>query len=1123
MKCPECQFENREGAKFCKECGNKLELACPQCGNAYIPGTKFCDECGQSLTTVRENPAIDYDQPTSYTPKHLADKILTTRSSIEGERKLVTVLFADVADSTAMFENIDPEDVHEIMDGCFKILLDEIHMCEGTINQFRGDGVMALFGAPLALEDHYQRACHAALEIQELVKDYSKKLKKKYGIDFKMRIGLNSGPVVVGAIGDDLRMDYTADGDTTNLASRMESHAEPGTVLISENTYRLARDYFYFESRGKINVKGKQAPVEVYHLLKAGEVETRIRVSEAKRLTKFVGRRREIQDLKETFEKARSGQGQVVGLVGEAGVGKSRLLFELRNVLPRGEYNYLEGQCLHYGSSMPYLPLLDVLRSYVGIKEGDPEPLIKKKMKERVLGLDENLNSVVSPFQDLLSMNVDDEEYTKLEPKQKREKTFEAIRDLLIRGSQKKPMILAVEDLHWIDKTSEEFLDYMIGWMANTHILLILLYRPEYTHVWGSKSYYSKVGVDQLSPGTSAELVTAILQGGDVVSEIRDLILGRASGNPLFMEELTRSLLENGTILKQKDRYVLQEKPSNIHVPETIQGIIAARMDRLEEDLKRIMQVASVIGREFAFRILHAITEMKEDLKSNLLNLQGLEFIYEKSLFPELEYIFRHALTQEVAYNSLLIKRRKEIHEKIARAIEKIYPERLEEFYEMLARHYSKSDNLVKTLQYMKASGNKSNRSHSLWEAFRFFKEAINILDQLPETAENKNEEIEVLLLLTIPMGLLGYPEDSLQILEKGERLSKEYGDSRTLSAFYSKIGNCRTHRGDLLLGLEYNEKALEEAQQIQDIELMSQAAFYLCVSYQPAGRYEKLADVALPVIDLLEETKQKEEFYAEVNIYSGLCGYYGMAKSSLGTYKEAEVFFQKGLSCAQKLDDPRTLGLVELLYGLHFSFRGDWELSLKPLKKATIHLAKAKWPLLLGLAWSGLGYGYSYLGDLDLARKYVEKGLDIQKATTVKAWLDMHYIFLAKIHLDLNDINNARAFAEEGLKISRENNQIPFIGQSIIMLGRILGKETPVHYDLAEEYILEGIKILKELKLKTQYSMGYLALSELYMTKGESEKVLQNVKRADGLFRELEMNYWMGMTQQILGMLEGC
>ena len=362
MKCSKCRSENPEGMKFCGECGSKLKIRCSKCNASNPPQFKFCGECGQAFTQAAPSP-VNYNQPQSYTPKHLADKILTSRSAIEGERKLVTVLFADVAGFTAISEKLDAEQVHEVMDGCFRILMDEIHRFEGTINQFTGDGVMAIFGAPIAHEDHAQRTCHAALSIQTAIQPYAEKLNADLGIEFRLRMGINSGPVVVGSIGDDLRMDYTAQGDTSNLASRMESHAEPGTALISGNTYRLVKDFFELVSKGKLQVKGKEASVEAYRVVGPGEVVTRIGASAAKGLTRFVGRTPELGLLKEAFTKARSGQGQVVGVVGEAGVGKSRLLLELRNVLPKKECTYLEGHCLHYGGAMPYLPILDVFRS----------------------------------------------------------------------------------------------------------------------------------------------------------------------------------------------------------------------------------------------------------------------------------------------------------------------------------------------------------------------------------------------------------------------------------------------------------------------------------------------------------------------------------------------------------------------------------------------------------------------------------------------------------------------------------------------------------------------------------------------------------------------------------------
>jgi class 3 adenylate cyclase len=465
MKCPECQTENRDGVKFCEECGTKMEIVCPSCGEKIPLGKKFCGECGHKFDETPASPSLDYDQPKSYTPKFMADKILTTRSSIEGEHKLVTVLFADVANFTGISESLDPEDVHQIMDGCFKILMDEIHKYEGTINQFTGDGVMALFGAPLSHEDHGQRACFASLAIQAAMGTYGEEIKRRHGVDFNMRIGLNSGSVVVGAIGDDLRMDYTAIGDTTNLAARMESMAEPGGILVTLNTFKLIKEYFELNSLGEVQVKGKSEAQEVFQLVGTSKVITRLDASATRGLTKFIGRGDETDTLMQAFEKARSGSGQVVGIVGEAGVGKSRLIFELRKSL-QDQVTYLEGRCVQIGESIPFLPLLDVIKGYFDINEGDQEAVIQGKLKEKIGELDDKLLRDLPALEDLLSLSVDDKEWVKLEPKEKRDRTFEALRDLLIRLSQEKLLILVIDDLHWMDKTSEEFLDYLIGWLA---------------------------------------------------------------------------------------------------------------------------------------------------------------------------------------------------------------------------------------------------------------------------------------------------------------------------------------------------------------------------------------------------------------------------------------------------------------------------------------------------------------------------------------------------------------------------------------------------------------------------------------------------------------------------------
>jgi class 3 adenylate cyclase/tetratricopeptide (TPR) repeat protein len=1121
MKCSKCQIDLPDGAKFCKECGQKLEAICPECGKSLPPDSKFCLECGCDLRKPKELPALDFQQPKSYTPKHLADKILNTRSALEGERKLVTVMFTDVAGFTHLSEKLEPEEVHQIMEGCLRILMDEIHQYEGTINQFTGDGVMALFGAPLAHEDHAQRACYAALAIQKDLADYSEKVKKDYGLEFQMRIGLNSGPVVVGSIGDDLHMDYTAIGDTINLASRMEGLAQPGTVLLSRNTQRLVKEYFDLKPLGPLEVKGKEEPQEAFALVKAGGATSRLEAAVARGLTRFVGRKNSMAALMEAYEKVKNGAGQIVGVVGEAGVGKSRLLFEFRHRLYQEEFGYLEGRCIHFGGAMPYLPILNILRSIFEIREGEREMVIRKRVKERILRLEEKLQGIISPIQDLLSLKVEDEAYLKLEPKQRRERVFEALRDLFIRESQERPLVLVIEDLHWIDKTSEEFLDYLIGWLANVKVLLILPHRPEYTFRWGSKSYFNRIGLDQLTLKSSAELVKAILEGGETAPELSNLILNRAAGNPLFMEELTHSLLENGSIQRTGNQYVLSKNPSDLQVPDTIQGIIASRMDRLEESLKRIMQVASVIGREFAFRILQAIMEMKEELKSHLLNLQGLEFIYEKRLFPELEYIFKHALTQEVAYNSLLLKRRKEIHEKTGKAIEELYPERQEEFYEVLAYHYSRSDNLDKACHYLKLSGNKSVRNNSLWEAYRFYRETLGVLKQMPETDRNKSGQVEVILLMAIPMRILAYPEDSFEFLQEGERLAKELGDRKSKAYLNNFIGSFYFFKGDPLLGRKYLEDAFAEAEKIADIEIMAPVGVSLCVSYNIDGEYRKIAQISPKVIALLEKTLREVEFFGfPANPYSILQAWYGAGLAALGEFRAGEQLLEKAFSFAHTLNHFYSIGTVEMLYGLLFMYKGDGENTIKHAQSAIENLEKSQAFLYLPGAWCSLGDGYYLLGEFNSALRITEKGIKMMQDSGLTTGLSIWYSFLSMIHGDFGNWGEAKAQAEQAVKFAQTNHEKLSEGMSWLLLGRAIGKMEKEQLAIAEETILKGMKIFEELEIKPHYSLGHFYLGELYADASLKEKALENLRKAESLSLEMGEDYWLGRTREKLGEL---
>jgi tetratricopeptide (TPR) repeat protein len=713
---------------------------------------------------------------------------------------------------------------------------------------------------------------------------------------------------------------------------------------------------------------------------------------------------------------------------------------------------------------------------------------------------------------------VQDETYLKLEPQQKREKTIEALRDLLVRISQDKPLILAIEDLHWIDKTSEEFLSYLIDWLANSSILLLLLYRPEYTHSWGSKSYYSKIGVGHLSSLTSAELVQSILEEAEVVPELNELILNRSGGIPLFMEEFTHSLLENGTIQQRDKQYVLSRKGAEIDIPGTIEGIIAARIDRLEENLKRTMQVASVIGREFAFRILQTTTGMKEDLKSHLINLQGLEFIYEKRLFPELEYIFKHIMTQEVAYNSLLVRRRKEIHESIGQAIEQVYAERLEEFYEMLAYHYLKAEILEKAAHYLKLSGIKATSIHAPREAFYHFTEALTVLKRLPESDENKRGQIEVSLLMYPAMMFLGQPEGSLEILEHGAKLSEQLEDQRSLVTFYGNLALHYHQKGDPLPGLEYGEKAYGLAVNMHDTQLVAATSFDLINVYMNLGEYTKLVSICTHVIDLLEKNKMETNFCERpMAIYPVSCAYCAVGKGCLGDFEKGKIYIEKGLKVAETVQDQFTLALTEFMCGYVYLSRGEGKPAFDHFQIALKCADEVKQTVLSAGATCALGVSYGLMGEYESARKNLEAGIAILKEIQVEFLLSEQLCSLSWIHYEMGDYETASSLIEKAVSLAQKHHEKWSEGYSRIWLGRIVGKLDPSQHNRAEKSILEGIDMLKSPKAKPFYAIGYLALGELYSDSGQTEKAMENLKISESMFKEMGMDYWLARTREVI------
>jgi class 3 adenylate cyclase len=490
IRCPQCQHENPSGAMFCNSCGARLELVCVACKHTNVAGSRFCNSCGRALgdaTPPLQPPR--FASPETYTPKHFAEKILTSKSALEGERKQVTVLFADMKGSMELLADRDPEDARELLDPVLEHMMEAVHRYEGTVNQVMGDGIMALFGAPLAHEDHAVRACYAALRMQESVKRYAEGVRRTEGIPIQVRVGLNSGEVVVRSIGSDLKMDYTAVGQMTHLAARMEQMAMPGSVLMTTDTLRLAEGYVEVKSLGPVNVKGLSEAVEVYEITGAGPVRSRLQAAAARGLTRFVGRTAEFETLCQALERAGAGHGQVVALVGEPGVGKSRLFWEFTHSRRTVDWLILESGSVSYGKATAYLPVIDLLKAYFNIEDRDDVRKIREKVTGKLLTLDKSLEPTLPAFLTLLDVEVDDEQWQNLDPPQRRQRTLEAIKRLVLRESQVQPLLVVIEDLHWIDSETQSFLDSLIESLPTARLLLLVNYRPEYQHGWGSKTY----------------------------------------------------------------------------------------------------------------------------------------------------------------------------------------------------------------------------------------------------------------------------------------------------------------------------------------------------------------------------------------------------------------------------------------------------------------------------------------------------------------------------------------------------------------------------------------------------------------------------------------------------------
>ena len=668
--------------------------------------------------------------PADYTPASLAEKILSARSTIEGERKQVTILFADIKGSTEIIQELDPEDARALLDPLLNVMMDAVHTYEGTVNDVMGDGIMAIFGAPIAHEDHALRACRAALDMKEAARRRVEESAPDSPARFaRLRVGLNSGEVVVRAINNDLTMSYSAVGVATHLAARMEQLAEPGSIQLTGDTLRLVEGLVDVAPLGEVQVKGLTEPVRVFELSELGKARTRLEAIRIEELTPFVGRARDLAELEERLGEAEAGHGQVVTLVGDAGIGKSRLVMEFRRRIGDRAV-WLEGRCISFGQSMAYHPLIDMLRRNFRIDDRDAATTIREKVADGVARVGEDLEPTLGYLHYLLGAASPEDPIHRMDPRLRRGELFEALRQLLLRAADLKPQVLVFEDLHWSDTATKAFLDTLLDSVPRSRVLFLLTLRTGYPAPVGERTYVTRLALQSFSEAESAELAGAVLTSADLPEALRALVLGKAEGNPFFVEEVIKSLRETGTIRREGGQWVLGESLERIVVPDTIHGVLASRIDRLEDEPKRTLQLASVIGREFTQRLLDRIADIRGSTSEALRVLQGIKLIYEKTLHPELAYMFKHALTHEVAYGSLLAEQRRVLHRSVGDAIEELYADRLAKNFAVLGYHFGRAEDWPKAADYFEKAADHAAASFAAHDAIELCDQAIEALVQ---------------------------------------------------------------------------------------------------------------------------------------------------------------------------------------------------------------------------------------------------------------------------------------------------------------------------------------------------------------------------------------------------------
>jgi class 3 adenylate cyclase/tetratricopeptide (TPR) repeat protein len=960
MRCAKCGTNNPSSNNFCARCGNALTQRCAKCSAENPPASNFCGKCGAALSGSGSSAGTASEAegaPIVRVVSEPADASL----ALDGERKTVTALFADIKGSTEMMEELDPEQARAIIDPALRLMIDAAHRYDGYVVQSTGDGIFALFGAPVAHEDHPQRALYAALRMQEDLKRYSDHTRAEGRLPIQVRVGVNTGEVVVRSIKtDEAHSEYTPIGHSTSLAARMQALAPIGSIATTEQVRKLCEGYFAFKALGPTKVKGVAEPVNVYEVTGFGPLRTRLQRSASRGYTKFVGRQREMEAMTAAAEQAMAGHGQIVAAVAEPGVGKSRLFYEFK-VKNQSGWMVLQAFSVSYGKATAYLPVLDLLHSYFGIEPGDDARRRREKVTGKVITLDRALENALPYLFGLLGIVDGDDALAQMDAQIRRRRTLEAIKRILLRESLNQPLTVIFEDLHWIDEQTQEFLNLLADSIGTGKILLLVNYRPEYSHQWNSKTYYTQLRLDPLGRESAEEMLTSLLGDRDDLAALKRLIIERTEGTPFFMEETVQVLLDDGALVRN-GTLRLARPLAELKIPPTVQAILASRIDRLPPDAKDLLQTLAVLGREFPTSLIRAVvTKSDEELHRTLHDLQVGEFIYEQPAVGDIEYTFKHALTQEVAYHSVLVERRKLLHQRAGEGIEVLFAEQLDDHLNELARHYSHSPNIGKAVKYLHLAGQQAAQRSAYAEAVGHFTNGLELLNRLPDDRERARRELELQLSLAESLTWT----NGMGSLETGRALVRAR-DICTL------VGE-RTELFTVLQGLEWHN---EFRLQLENARDLGEQLFTLAESANEPAKL-MAAHNALGLVFLLqgEFTAARDHFdQASPRFDWGQSGFFGAfypcfgawALWALGYADQALKWSREALASAEALSRPAPLANALSLVAVLHMFLRDPRMAHERAEAAIAIAAEQGFPFELAFGTLARGWALAKKGHLE-------------------------------------------------------------------------------------------------------------------------------------------------------------